>query len=455
MAKSKKMFFWLVPLLVTGAILILILFTGNVRAGNPHCTPPQTLQCSGNPIVCQCGGGDGGTSIPGQNTPIPGQKTPVPGQKTPMPIGTPSCNISGIVIIPTVRQDSTWGSGPINNQFGNFPKLPNGQQYCSLMNGVYDKCSNFLYWATGGMPVGIAKCSGPATTSTPVPPPISPCKNLFLDPSTGSVSCQWDFQWELIASVSMPPIVIDTRPYPVTLVNWPTIMRVNSLATNSGSGTLAYAGWGGGQPGSPQQGDWKNITLTLTFRPTGNPVTVTLAQQPAFTVSASAGGTKTFTWTVASHPAVGAVKTAGQVGQLSEIPGDMTLFQGNSMTTYRLFYTLTYQEYSTHTECRDSATPVPAVPPAIPPGPYQCKNLVTVGEWKSKSENGEILPSEVQNLPASMNGGSVYNDYSVVIRRMDDSGSTSNPAYAHQYSWGSIYYWACREGEGQEGWPSP
>jgi len=56
---------------------------------------------------------------------------------------------------------------------------------------------------------------------------------------------QLELQWKLVASVSMPPIVIDTRPYPVTLVNWPTTMRVNSLATNSGSGTLAYAGWGG------------------------------------------------------------------------------------------------------------------------------------------------------------------------------------------------------------------
>jgi hypothetical protein len=78
-----------------------------------------------------------------------------------------------------------------------------------------------------------------------------------------------------------------------------------------------------------------------------------------------------------------------------------------------------------------------------------------VGQWNSKSNSGEIPPSAVADLPASINGGSVYNDYSVVIRRMDENGSTSNPQYAHQYSWGSIYYWACREGEGQEGWPVP
>jgi hypothetical protein len=253
----------------------------------------------------------------------------------------------------------------------------------------------------------------------------------------------------------MPPIVIDTRPYPVTLVNWPTIMRVNSLATNSGSGTLAYAGWGGGQPGSPQQGDWKNITLTLTFRPTGNPVTVTLAQQPAFTVSSSGGGTKTFTWVVPSHPAAGAVKTAGEVGQLGEIPADMTLFQGSSSTTYKLYYSESYQEYSEHFVCLDSSTPISSVPSNKPAPANVCVSGKMVGQWNSKSNSGEIPPSAVADLPASINGGSVYNDYSVVIRRMDENGSTSNPQYAHQYSWGSVYYWACREGEGQEGWPVP
>jgi hypothetical protein len=396
--------------------------------------------------------------------------------------GGPTCSyVNGVVTCPQSGSDSgnvgnggnggNGGAGNGNSQTCvpngsettgylwvplNFTSL--GKPQCQKSSAQFDSCGNVVANSIQSLGSEFAM-DCPGSNSTPTPQSNNNNTNnnnkCSLTYNGGVVLCSWNFQWKLVASVSMPPIVIDTRPYPVTLVNWPTTIRVNSLATNSGSGTLAYAGWGGGEPDNSKPGDWKNITLTLTFRPTGNPVTVTLAQQPAFTVSASAGGTKTFTWTVASHPAVGAVKTAGQVGQLSEIPGDMTLFQGNSMTTYRLFYTLTYQEYSTHTECRDSATPVPAVPPAIPPGPYQCKNLVTVGEWKSKSENGEILPSEVQNLPASMNGGSVYNDYSVVIRRMDDSGSTSNPAYAHQYSWGSIYYWACREGEGQEGWPSP
>jgi len=52
-----------------------------------------------------------------------------------------------------------------------------------------------------------------------------------------------------------------------------------------------------------------------------------------------------------------------------------------------------------------------------------------------------------------MNGGDVYNDWTVVIRRMDESGNVNNPAYAHSYSWGSIWYFAVREGQGQIGWP--
>jgi hypothetical protein len=76
-----------------------------------------------------------------------------------------------------------------------------------------------------------------------------------------------------------------------------------------------------------------------------------------------------------------------------------------------------------------------------------------VGTWNGKSESGELQPNEVVNLPASMNGGGVYNDWTVVIRRMDENGNVNNPAYAHQYSWGTIFYIGVREGQGQIGWP--
>jgi hypothetical protein len=273
---------------------------------------------------------------------------------------------------------------------------------------------------------------------------------LNYDPSSGTIHCEWNFQWELQAGVSMPPIVINARPYPVTLVNWPTAMRVNALGNSSGSGSLAYAGWGGGTPSTPAVGDWRDITLTLTFRPTGSPVSVTLMKQATLTAPSSGGPIKTFTWEVPSHPAVGATKTAGAVGQLGEIPSDIPLFEGHARTTYRLSYNLSYEERSKHYVCY--ATPVPNALGTPSPG---CANGEWIYSWDGKSKSGEILPSQVANLPPAMNGGSVFNDYSVVIQRMDDNGSTSNPKYAHRYSWGSIFYWACREGQGQVGWPEP
>ena len=396
-----------------------------------------------NQVVCTDSGGSGGSGTPGSGgTSTPGKgSNPTPGGG----VQTPTCNISGEVPGTAINPDSTVGSGPLTFLGVFYPKLPDGQMYCSVMNAAFDHCGNFLHWGLGRMPLSAAPCN---TTTTPVAPtPHSPCKVLSYN--GGNITCDWDFQWNLSAAVSMPPIVIDARPYPVTLVNWPTTFRVNGLSSNSGNGTLSYAGWGGGGPGNPRQGDWRNITLTLTFRPTGNPVTVNMTLIPSFTVPTS-GSTKTFEWQVASHPAVGANSTAGAVGQLGEIPSDMTLFQGSSMTTYGLYYSLNYEEYSEHLVCLDLPPSAPSVPPVTPPG---CQNQKLVGSWNGKSENGEILPGEVANLPASMNGGSVFNDWTVVMRRMDENGNANNPAYAHQYSWGSVFFFGVREGQGQIGWP--
>lgn len=410
---SKKIIMRLIPSIALVAVVTLILATTpQVRALDASCPPGQSLSCSmeGNTVVCKCEGGSGGTAVPGD------------GEDTPVPQGTPSC---------------------FETNYKSFGPVGPGMCYGAIES--WDVCANpnkMLEWHLGTFP-----CSA----GTPTPPPLaSPCKNLSYDPNSGAINCKWKFQWELEAGVSMPPIVIDARPYPVTLVSWPTAMRVNKLTTVSGSGSLAYAGWGGGSPSSPAVGDWRDITLTLTFRPTGNPISVSLMKQGVITVPSSGGAQKIFTWLVPSHPATGATKKAGNVGQLGEIPSDITLFEGHSQTTYRLFYHLSYEERSKHYECY--ATPVPNALGTPNPG---CANGEWVYTWDGKSKSGEILPSQVANLPPGMNGGSVYNDFSVVIRRMDENGSTSNPKYAHSYSWGSIFYWACREGQGQVGWPEP
>jgi hypothetical protein len=71
---------------------------------------------------------------------------------------TPSCNIPGTVIRPFTETQSTWGSGPIDNQWGYFPKLSDGKQYCSVMHGVFDKCGNYLFRQTGATIVGVTPC---------------------------------------------------------------------------------------------------------------------------------------------------------------------------------------------------------------------------------------------------------------------------------------------------------
>ena len=407
----KKKIFWLIPCLTFVVVVALILATRHALADDASCPPGQTLSCTmeGNTVVCKCTGGNSGTA-----TQEDGGETPIPG-------GTPSCN---------------------ETHYKSFGPAGPGRCYGVIEN--WNVCANpdkLLDWH-----FGFFDCSG----ATPTPPPPGPCKNLSFDPGSGTIHCEWNFQWELEAGVSMPPIVIDARPYPVTLVKWPTAMRVNALTNASGSGTLDYAGWGGGTPSSPAIGDWRDITLTLTFRPSGSAVSVTLMKQATLTAPSSGGPIKTFTWQVPSHPAVGATKTAGAVGQLGEIPSDIPLFEGHARTTYRLFYKLSYEERSKHYECY--ATPVPNALGTPSPG---CANGEWVYSWDGKSKSGEILPSQVANLPPALNGGSVFNDFSVVIRRMDENGSTSNPKYAHRYSWGSIFYWACREGQGQVGWPNP
>ena len=59
-------------------------------------------------------------------------------------------------------------------------------------------------------------------------------------------------------------------------------------------------------------------------------------------------------------------------------------------------------------------------------------------------------------MAADLNGDGVpdaYWDRHVQIRRMDDANRIDNPLYAHTYSWGDIFFYGVREGQGQVGWP--
>ncbi|MEA3350115.1 MAG: hypothetical protein U9Q82_05800, partial [Chloroflexota bacterium] len=80
-------------------------------------------------------------------------------------------------------------------------------------------------------------------------------------------------------------------------------------------------------------------------------------------------------------------------------------------------------------------------------------------EWVAHSMGGEIHPSQVQGLPASLaadlnNDGSpdAYWDNNLTIRRMNDSNFITGQ-WAASWNWGGKIYWGVREAQAQIGWP--
>jgi len=291
----------------------------------------------------------------------------------------------------------------------------------------------------------VMPCELPNTT-----PPQHPCTSFSV--TAGGITCT-NNGWNVSARVTFPEIYLDVRPYPATLVRWPTVVRNGGMPESSGSGGVNYIPNGGGSPSHPQVGDWQNLRLILTLRPAG-PMFVTLPLIGDLMLSN--GASQTIQWEVPSHPAVGATTLAGSVSGLDELPGDMPLFVGNGRAPYKLFWELRYQEYEAIEGCL-------AGPNGN--GNYNCgggtgHRGITGYEWKTHSSAGEIPPSAVANLPAARmadinNDGTpdAYWDTNLTLRRMDDAGSISNPQYQRSWNWGGIIYWAVREGQGQIGWP--
>ncbi|HKI53915.1 MAG TPA: hypothetical protein VJ987_07300, partial [Anaerolineales bacterium] len=103
--------------------------------------------------------------------------------------------------------------------------------------------------------------------------PDHPCDDFVV--SDGGVTCVSDLvdgsssgsSWEISAHAPWPGIEIHARPFPVTLVDWDTVMRVAGNGSSSGSDSLGYAPWGGGNWGNPAPGDWSNVRLRLDIKP--------------------------------------------------------------------------------------------------------------------------------------------------------------------------------------------
>jgi len=123
-------------------------------------------------------------------------------------------------------------------------------------------------------------------------PPQHPCTNFSL--GAGGVTCE-NTEWHVTARVAFPDIFLDVRPYPATLVRWPTAVRNGGLPQASGSGDRSYIPYGGGSPSNPREGDWRDLRLTLTLSPAG-PMFVTLPLIGDLVLSS--GATQSIQWEV-------------------------------------------------------------------------------------------------------------------------------------------------------------
>ena len=376
--------------------------------------------------------------------------------------GAPSC-----VMNPDGSITCTTGGGGGSNNGSNGGSTNNSDNVCTpgehlgVVVVSYDAsagmCEVLSAWVdncTGQMIEPAADDTDEATCSSEPSPPEHPCDTFSI--GAGGITCG-NLGWNIRARVTFPEMYLDVRPYPATLVRWPTAIRNGGMPGSSGSGGVNYISYGGGSSGSPRVGDWRDLRLILTLRPAG-PLSITLPKVGTFNLpdAGSTGSPTLIEWEAPSHPAVGGGPLAGQVGGLEELPADIPLFVGRGRGAYKLYWEIRYYAYEAEEECMTG-------PNAN--GVYNCGggtgHKVVVGyEWKRHSKGGEIPPLAVQNVPVSrladINGDGVPDAFwnnNLTMRRMDNSDSVNNPRYQRSWNWGGIIYWAVREGQGQIGWP--
>jgi|GEM_PF-462624 len=344
----------------------------------------------------------------------------------------------------------TWvpaGEVPPNMCFASAATVDSctGEVYGSQLN------SNFMLGAI------VSECPGNETHTPP-----NPCDEFVV--TSSGVTCTTDFvdsssfpgsEWRLTVHTPFPGAEIHTRPYPVTLVNWDTVMRVMGLGSSSKTGHLGYAAWGGGSESSPASGDWKDVTLRLEIKPLADWADVFL--ENIGLIRMRLGELHTFQWNLPSHPAAGGGPLSGQVGQLEELEPDVPLYTNWTRAPYMVYCTISYYEWKST-----------CVSGAGDNGQLNCRkdsngNFTGHREWgwKRSSNTTPITPAmAVNQVPAGMvadlNGDGTPDAYwgrLSFVRRMDDNGNVNNPEWAHSYSWGLVWYWGVREGQGQIGWP--
>lgn len=331
-----------------------------------------------------------------------------------------------------------------------------GDVLCEVYQIWFDPCTGQILYSTLITVIAGGSCTAPPPGGETQP---NPCTILMINGS--SVYCQTDWGIDVLleAGLSFPDTFLDLRPFPVTLVRWPSAARNGGTPPASGSGTLDYIPYGGGDEDNPEAGDWQDVTLTLQLVPAAPVMYFTLQTIGTLALPdvGPTGQPVTFQFEQPSHPAAGASVTAAQAG-LGELDPEMTLFSGTAQSAYRLFWSLAYEEYDR--DCEPGPDP--------DTGALNCRTSGQATEddghweyaWETHSMGGEITPDMVDGLPPSLaadldgNGTpDAYWNNQVIVRRMDDTNSVTNPQWQGSWSWGGVIYWAVREGQGQIGWP--
>jgi hypothetical protein len=359
--------------------------------------------------------------------------------------------------------DPGGGSCTPGSTFDRYFYEPAGNGLC-LRRWVTIQCDTGGVIAAGG---DLHPSACPATIPTEFP-----CDQFSI--TGGGVTC--NSKWQVCASVGFPVTYLDLRPYPATLVRWPSAVRNGGQTIGNGTGTLDYVNYGGGSASNPADGDWRNLRLTLELRPAGplyfsmpqailgsgdHPLSMNEAPFGVMqlTPQSDIGNPETIHWEVPSHPDVGGGPLAGTIAGLDELPADIPLFVGRAYSPYKLFWTLVWEEYTVWDE--DICVTGPTAS-----GQYECKTNSSYvyndghyepeehREWVGSSKGGEITPSMVAGLPANLIApGEAYWNYNVTIRRMNENNRVDDPVWARSWNWGGAVYWAVREGQGQIGWP--
>jgi len=142
-----------------------------------------------------------------------------------------------------------------------------------------------------------------------------------------------------------------------------------------------------------------------------------------------------FRWQLPSHPEGGGGPLAGSVGQLQELPPDLPLLENFMRNPYGVVCELSWQEWEYNPSTGEEA-------------------------WIAHTDRQEITPDMVPGFPAEYaadtdgNGqADAFWNMGVVVMRMNEANSIDDPVYAHSYSWGEVFYWAVREGQGQITFP--